>query len=88
MQNLRPGSFGRFGVTLTLAILLGVALLATLVATPATAADDDRAKGAAIGAGVGLLAGGGTGAAKGALVGAGAGAMTTKGEREKARARE
>jgi hypothetical protein len=84
MQCIRPRSAGRFGVTPTLAVLIAAALLAGLVTSPATASKDERGKGAAIGAGVGLLAGGTKDAAKGALIGAGAGAMATKGEREKA----
>ena len=84
MQCIRPRSAGRFGVTSTLAVLIAAALLAGLITSPATASKDERGKGAAIGAGVGLLTGGTKDAAKGALIGAGAGAMATKGEREKA----
>lgn len=76
----RAGRRGSVKVAVT--ILLVSALFASVLASPA-GAGSKTAKGAAIGAGVGLLAGGGKDAAKGALVGAGAGALTRGGEREK-----
>jgi hypothetical protein len=82
MQRVRSRDLGPAGASFVVFVL--VAVVAGGVATPLAAQKDERAKGAAIGAGVGLLTGGTKEAAKGALVGAGAGAMATKGEREKA----
>lgn len=65
--------------TLTAAILLGGLLVAMALPSPAVAADD-MAKGAAIGAGVGLITGRGSGMARGALVGAGVGALHEEGK--------
>ena len=70
------------GVRSVLAGLLILVLTAASIATPLVAASKTT-KGAAIGAGVGLLVDGGKGAAKGALVGAGTGALTEKGDKEK-----
>ena len=66
----------------TFALLLVGSLVAVAAPTTAMAADE-RVTGAAVGAGVGLLAGGGKGAAKGALVGGGVGALTSEGDKEK-----
>jgi hypothetical protein len=84
MQRIGSRRFERWGSRSLVAVVVVVALVAVGIATPLAAGKDDRGKGAAIGAGVGLLTGGTRDAAKGALVGAGAGAMATKGEREKA----
>ena len=82
-RNRTPCS-GRSGSAPVVALLLAVAIIASGVVSPLAAQKDERGKGAAIGAGVGLLTGGTKEAAKGALIGAGAGAMATKGEIEKA----
>ena len=84
MQRVRSQDLGPPRASLGIVTFLLVALVVGGLASPAAAEKDERGKGAAIGAGVGLLAGGTKDAAKGALLGAGAGAMATKGEREKA----
>lgn len=84
MQRVRSRGLGQVVASLGVVVIVLFAIVAGGVATPLAAQKDERAKGAAIGAGVGLLTGGTKDAAKGALVGAGAGAMATKGERDKA----
>ena len=73
MQRIGSRRFERWGSRSLVAVVVVVALVAVGIATPLAAGKDDRGKGAAIGAGVGLLTGGTRDAAKGALVGAGAG---------------
>ena len=60
---------------------LGLLIFLTTALSPVWAADKTT-KGAAAGAGIGLVTGGGKGAAKGAVLGAGAGALSESGKKK------